>query len=223
MFFFFECRTKFRCIKIGINKYFWVVILTKGAFGMSEKWDYETGRSRRKLLTLKELARVFAFSISRWHQSLPYSLQISTYGREDREGLSANGRTPPSRWGTPAVAFTLAVHGCAAPAASGVNERAAVRSNTAHAPAHFTPALIDRCPSGPLSFTPSFSFLCLPFLRTCVRSPPRVRVRGAHGTAVNVVETSSRTAEDRGTAAACAKARWRLRGAVLRYRLMVRD
>ena len=97
------------------------------------------------------------------------------------KGSSANGQTPPSRWGTPAVASTLAVHGCAAPAASGVNERAAVRSNTAHAPAHFTPALIDRCPSGPLSFTPSFPFLCLLFSRTCVRSPPRIRV---HGTAL---------------------------------------
>jgi len=45
-----------------------------------------------------------------------------------------------------------------------------------------------------------------------VRSrPSRVRVRRAHGTAVNVVKTS---AEDRGTATARSKVRWRLRGAV---------
>lgn len=94
--------------------------------------------------------------------------------RPRRERLDPSASTR----GTPAVASTLAVHGCIAPAASGVNERAAVRSNTAHAPAHFTPALIDRCPSGPLSFTPSFPFLCLPFShrafsafsRTCSQS-----------------------------------------------------
>jgi hypothetical protein len=79
------------------------------------------------------------------------------------------------------------VHGCAAaPAASGVNERAAVRSNTAHAPAHFTPALIDRCPSGPLSsLSPPSPFLLPLFFapfelssRTCSRAHT-ARTRGA--------------------------------------------
>ena len=51
------------------------------------------------------------------------------------------------------AAVTAVVFGCtdAAVAASRVNERAAVRGNTAHAPAHFTPPLIDRCPFGPFA------------------------------------------------------------------------
>lgn len=73
------------------------------------------------------------------------------------------------------------LHGCAAAsAASGVNERAAVWSNTAHAPAHFTPALIDRCPFGlslSLLLHPFFSSLFLPIPRhSSFLSPLRVRV-----------------------------------------------
>lgn len=59
------------------------------------------------------------------------------------------------RWSRRGVArrFAAVVFGCtdAALAASRVNERAAVRGNTAHAPAHFTPPLIDRCPFGPFA------------------------------------------------------------------------
>lgn len=96
-------------------------------------------------------------------RALCLALQISTYAAaEDRGGPSAHG---PRRRGTPAVASRGSVHGCGAPAASGVNERAAVRSNTAHAPAHFTPALIDRCPSGSLSLSLPFSLALASFSR----------------------------------------------------------
>lgn len=131
------------------------------------------------------------------------------------EGAPRGPHVVPLRRGTPAVASTLAAHGCSsAPAASGVNERAAVWSNTAHAPAHFTPALIDRCPSGPLFL----SCYGRPSSRTCSRENGRQRRR--ENIQPGISGTWERIAKRGG-----ARARWRLRAMlfcdVCTYRLMV--
>lgn len=116
--------------------------------------------SNHHLANLAEIAKYFAPSFDRLSRS---SYAARSRGRGERERKSVRGsgvgkeekkKKKKDRW---IAAVTAVVFGCtdAALAASRVNERAAVRGNTAHAPAHFTPPLIDRCPFGP--FAPSLA------------------------------------------------------------------
>lgn len=127
--------------------------------------------SNHHLANLAEIAKYFAPSFDRLSRS---SYAARSRGRGERERKSVRGsgvgkeekkKKKKDRW---IAAVTAVVFGCtdAALAASRVNERAAVRGNTAHAPAHFTPPLIDRCPFGP--FAPSRS----PSLALAHPSPP---------------------------------------------------
>lgn len=111
--------------------------------------------SNQHLAKLAEIAKNFAPSFDRVSRS---SYAARSRGRKKKEGRGGGrGEEKGGEEGSVDTAVTAVVFGCtdAALAASRVNERAAVRGNTAHAPAHFTPPLIDRCPFGP--FAPSLA------------------------------------------------------------------